>query len=236
MEQILREAVPLFGVRVTAFDNDPWFLGVPNGVVDLRTGELRGGRPEDYITMQATYPYDPGAKCPLWEETVAQVFALEGKRRPEFVSYVQRALGYSLTGDCREEVFFLTTGNLDDDTKSGANGKGTIINTVAHVLGDYAENLGFSSLEWQHNRGGAGSATPDLAKLLHKRFVTASETNKGATFNAARIKALTGRDPITARELYTSRVHLRARTQDVALGEPPAASERRLPRLLCGRT
>ncbi len=200
--QILTAAEPLFATRVCEYDTDPWLLGVPNGVVDLRTGELRGGRPEDGITMQAAFPYNPKAEAPLWEQTVAQVFALNGAPRAEFVAYVQRALGYSCTGDCREEVFFLATGLLEDDAKSGANGKGTLLNTVTYVLGDYASNLGFASLEWQRNGSGAGAASPDLAKLIHKRFVTASETNKGAQFNSARIKALTGRDPITARFLY----------------------------------
>lgn len=185
------------------WDREPFLLGVPNGVVDLRTGELRPGRPEDRITMQAGFPYDPKAQAPLWEATIAGIFARNGKPRPDFVAYVQRFLGYSMTGDCREEVFALCTGRLDSDEKSGRNGKGTMINTVARVLGEYADNLGFASLEWQRNGGGgAGAASPDLAKLTGKRFVTASETNKGAWFNSARIKAMTGRDPISARFLY----------------------------------
>ena len=152
--------------------------------------------------MQAAVPYDPEAKAPLWGATVAQVFAKDGRERPDFVKYVHRAFGYSITGACNEEVFFLCTGRLGDDEKNGRNGKGTLVNTVAKVLGDYACDLGFASLEWQRNSGGAGVASPDLAKLVHKRFVTASETNRGAQFNTARIKALTGRDPITARFLF----------------------------------
>jgi putative DNA primase/helicase len=200
--QILTAARPYFPTHVTEYDRDPFLLGVTNGVVDLRTGTLRPGTPEDRISMQTAYPFNPEATCPLWEATVAGIFAKDGKPRADTVAYVQRALGYSITGDCREEIFFLCTGRLDNDEKSGRNGKGTIINTVAKILGDYAGDLGFSSLEWQRNSSGAGAATPDLAKLVHKRFVTASETNRGAYFNSARLKALTGRDAITARFLY----------------------------------
>jgi putative DNA primase/helicase len=200
--QILTAAQPYFPTHVTDFDRDPYLLGVVNGVVDLRTGTLRAGTPEDRISMQAAVPFNPDATCTLWESTIAGIFAKDGKPRPDTVAYAQRALGYSITGDCREEIFFLCTGRLDDDEKSGRNGKGTLINTVAKILGDYSGDLGFASLEWQKNGAAAGTASPDLAKLVHKRFVTASETNRGAYFNSARLKALTGRDPITARFLF----------------------------------
>jgi len=175
------------------WDADPWLLGVPNGVVDLRTGVRRAGRAEDRITMQVAFPYDPEAQAPLWEATLASTFVTD----PEIVAYLQRALGYSLTGDCRHEVFFLATSPLDA-AEPGREGKGTIINTVAKIVGDYAADLGFASLEDKKDQGGA---SPDLAKLVRKRFVTASET-AGGRFNASRIKRMTGRDPITARFLY----------------------------------
>lgn len=199
---IISAAVPFFPSHTVDYDTDPWLLGVPNGVIDLRTGELRGGHPEDGITMQTATPYNPSAKAPLWEQTVEQVFARKGAPDKDFMRYVQRALGYSITGDCREEVFFLCTGALDVTDKNGRNGKGTLINTVAKVLGDYAADLGFASLEWTKNGSASGGATPDLAKLIHRRFITASETNPNAYFNSARVKGMTGRDPITARYLY----------------------------------
>jgi P4 family phage/plasmid primase-like protien len=173
------------------WDSDPWLLCAPNGIIDLRTGELRAGRPEDRITMMAAYRYNPEARCPLWEATVADIF--EGE--PEKAAYIHRALGYSITGDCREEVFFLLTGELDSPDKSGRNGKGTLINTVARVLGDYSDNLAFHSLEQSGH--GPKQKTNDIAKLSGKRFVTASEAS-GGRFDEARVKALTGRDPITA--------------------------------------
>ena len=189
----IARTLPPIASRGDEWDTDPMLLGVPNGVVDLRTGQLRAATQADRVTMQASFPYDPDARCPLWKRTLAEVFAKD----PEIVPYLQRALGYSLTGDTRHEVFFMATSALDA-AEPGREGKGTVINTVARVLGDYAADLGFASLEDRKEESGA---SPDLAKLMHRRFVTASET-RGRRFNEARIKRMTGRDPITCRFLY----------------------------------
>jgi putative DNA primase/helicase len=170
------------------WDLDPWLLGVANGVIDLRTGVLRPAQPEDRITSQARIAYDETAICPLWDATIAEIF----NRNATLIDYVHRALGYSISGDMREECFFVTWGN-------GRNGKGTVMNAVTRILGDYADNLSFSALEL-HDRSG-GAASPEIAKLPGKRFVTASESSD-VRLNEARIKALTGRDPMTARGLY----------------------------------
>lgn len=192
LDHALKEARshPAIASSGEEWDSDPWLLGVPNGVVDLREGILRPARPDDLITLQTAAAFDPEAKCPLWERTLADVF----KDQPDLIPYIQRAFGYSLTGDCREEVFFLLIGG-------GRNGKGTLVNTFAAIIGDYSDNVQFSSLEQQQ---GGGGATPDIAKLTGKRFVTASEANEGTRINESRIKSITGRDPITARFLYQS--------------------------------
>ncbi|MBP7568757.1 MAG: hypothetical protein KBA95_01735 [Acidobacteria bacterium] len=170
------------------WDTDPWLLGVQNGVVDLRTGELRDGRPEDRITMQTGVLYDPEATCPRWELFMREIFGGD----EDLVDYLWRAHGYSLTGVTSEQVLFLEHG-------VGANGKGTKANVVRHVLGDYADNLQFATLEFQTRGGGIPN---DLAALVGRRYVTAAETNEGQRLNEARIKSLTGGDPITARFLH----------------------------------
>ncbi|MDZ4819755.1 MAG: phage/plasmid primase, P4 family, partial [Planctomycetota bacterium] len=169
------------------WDCDPWLIGVRNGVVHLRSGRLRAGRPTDRITMSVKTSYEPAAKCPLWEQTICQLFG--GER--DLIEYIHRALGYSLTGMTNEQCLFMNWG-------SGANGKGTLMNTVAAVLGDYADDLPFSALEL-HARSGIPN---DVAKLVNKRFVTSSETGDGVRLNEARIKAITGCDPLTARFLH----------------------------------
>lgn len=192
LDSLLKEASALAELKSSGeeWDQNPMVLGVPNGVVDLVTGQLRPGEPEDRITKQAAYIFDPEAKCPLWEATVADIF----KDQPEIVPYFQRALGYSLTGDCREEVFFILLGE-------GRNGKGTLINTVEAILGDYTTNLSMRSLEASQNGATGSAASPDIAKLDGARFVTASETT-GGRFNTALLKGLTGRDRISARHLH----------------------------------
>lgn len=170
-----------------SWDHDPWLLGAPNGVIDLRTGTLRPGRPEDLITMRVRAPFDGGATCPLYDKTVAEIF--EGN--PDLIGYFNRYVGYSLTGDCREESLAFCWGD-------GANGKGTLMNTLGWLFGDYADDLPFSAFEL-HSRSGIPN---DIAKIVNKRFITASETGETQRLNEARVKALTGRDPITARFLH----------------------------------
>ncbi len=169
------------------WDNDPWLLGVPNGVVDLRTGELRPGQPHDRLTMQTGVPYDPDANGSRWTQFVQEIFP-EDQLLGDFL---QRAIGYSLTGITTEQVLFLLYG-------TGANGKGSLTNTIKRVLGDYGWNMPFATVEMKDR-----AAIPnDLAALVGRRFVIASETNDGARLNEARVKALTGCDPITARFLH----------------------------------
>jgi putative DNA primase/helicase len=173
------------------WDVDPWLLGVQNGVVDLQTGRLRDGRPEDRITMRVRAPYDHTATCPLWTKTLGDIFRTADRPDEALIAYFARFVGYSLTGDCREEVLALCFGE-------GANGKGTVMNTLGWLLGDYADDLPFSALELQER----GSIPNDIAKLVGKRFVTSSETAETRRLNETRVKALTGRDPMTARFLH----------------------------------
>jgi putative DNA primase/helicase len=98
------------------WDADPWLLGCENGVLDLRTAELRPGRPEDRITMTVRASYDSNASCPLFERTVADIFGQD----LEVIDYVKRAFGYSVSGITREQCLFVNYGG-------GGNGKGTLI-------------------------------------------------------------------------------------------------------------
>ena len=170
------------------WDPDPYLLGVANGVVDLRTGMIRSGHPDDRLTMQVPVQYDVKAECPRWQQFLHQVFQRDG----ELIGFVQRALGYSLTGSVREQVLFLCHG-------TGSNGKSVFLNMLRNVLGDYAMNIPFTVLELQQRP----SLTNDLASMAGRRLVTSSETNESTRLNEARIKALTGGDPITARFLYS---------------------------------
>lgn len=190
LSNTLREAraMPPISDDGTNWDLNSWLLGTQNGLIDLQTGIFRRGIPEDRVTLRVREKYDEDAKCPLWERTVNEVFDNDSA----LIDYVWKALGYSISGDCREECFFVNWGG-------GGNGKGTIMNTVAWVLKEYADNLPFSSFEMTDRT----SIPTDIAKLVGRRFVTSSESS-GETvhLNEARVKALTGQDPITARFLH----------------------------------
>jgi putative DNA primase/helicase len=169
------------------WDSDPFVLGVGNGVVDLCKGKLREGKPSDRITLHSNIFFDPQAQCPRWIRFLEEIFDAD----QELVNYVHRAIGYSLTGDTREQCLFLCYG-------IGANGKSLLLEVLRHTLGSYAYNLPFSAFELNSR-----SAIPnDVAALDRRRFVTAIETNESIQLNEGRIKALTGCDPVTARFLY----------------------------------
>ncbi len=171
------------------WDADPWVLGVPNGVIDLRTGTLRPGRREDKITMSAATAFDPDAACPRFERFVSEVFAGDA----ELIGFIQRAIGYSLCGDTGEQCLFFCYG-------VGSNGKTTLMNALRRdVLGDYGHALAFSAIEHDPR---PGAASNELAALLGRRMVVSSEASEGRRIDEGRVKWLTGSDQIRARFLY----------------------------------
>ncbi len=170
------------------WDADPYLLGVANGVVRLLTGELEEGDREDRITVHTDVAYDPGAEAPRWLRFLSEVF--DGDT--EMIDFIQRAAGYSLTGDTSEQCLFLPIG-------AGSNGKSTLLEAMRDAIGEHAYDIPFSALEYNQRPAGASN---DVASLAGKRLVTAVETNEGVRLNEARVKALTGGDPMTARFLY----------------------------------
>jgi putative DNA primase/helicase len=169
------------------WDQDPWLLGLKNGVVDLQTGTLRPGKPTDHITLATGVSYRPEAPCPRWLQFLDEIFVGDH----DVIGFVQRVVGYSLTGLTTEQCLFMLHG-------SGANGKSLFLSVLRSLLGTYAYNAPFSTFELTKR----SDITNDLASLAGRRLVTASETNEGARLNEARAKAITGCDPLTARFLY----------------------------------
>ena len=168
------------------WDTEPYLLGTPSGVVELETGRFRAGRRQDGITQQTYAPYDAGAACPRWNQFIEEI----SDGQPDWAQFVQRAVGYSLTGDIREQRFFLDEGG-------GANGKSTFLETLVHVLGTYAYVAPISAFVGRGSQVGE-----DLAALAGKRLVVATEPKKNATLNEARLKSLVGGDRQNARRLY----------------------------------
>ena len=169
------------------WDSDGMLLGVQNGVIDLRTCELRPGQPQDRITMTAGTEFDSAATCPRTLKFFDEIFSGD----QELIRFVQRFVGYALTGRTTEQCMGLLHG-------SGCNGKSSLLTLLRLLLGDYCTSTPFSTFELSK----FDMPTNDLAALRSSRLVIANETAKGKRFNEARIKAVSGGDPITARLLY----------------------------------
>ena len=121
----LTESEPQIPVLPDQLDADPWLLNVVNGTLDLRTGELRPQRRLDLLTKMAPVIYDPGALCPTWE---AFLWRIMGGNQ-DLIDFLQRAIGYSLTGDTTEQCLFVLHG-------TGANGKSTLLEALWAMLGE----------------------------------------------------------------------------------------------------
>lgn len=167
---------------VEQWDADPWVINTPSGVVDLRTGNTQKHDPQSYLTKLAGASLK--GDCPLWLGFLDEVT----KGDSELISFLQRWIGYCLTGSTREHIFALFYG-------TGANGKGTFLNTLTGILGDYATVAPMEAFTESF-----GDRHPaDLAMLRGARFVVAQESESGRRWAEAKIKSLTGGDPVTAR-------------------------------------
>lgn len=164
------------------WDADPWLLNTPGGVIDLKTGRQRPHERADRITKITTAT--PGGDCPTWRQFLDEVTGGD----KELQAYLQRVVGYALTGSTREHALFFLYG-------TGANGKSVFVNTLATILGDYATNAPMDTfMETRTDRH-----PTDMAGLRGARFVAAIETEQGRRWAESKVKNLTGGDKISAR-------------------------------------
>lgn len=182
----LARTEPGIPVLVGNLDADHWALNTLDGVIDLRTGQLAPHDRNALHTKLAPVHYNPTATCPTWQWFID--WAMRGDA--ELVGFIQRAIGYSLTGDVREQVLFFCHG-------TGENGKSTMLNVLQELIGDYAvaaeSELLLASDHAKHPTG--------LADLLGGRFVVAQELEDGRRLAEALVKQLTGGDVIKARRM-----------------------------------
>lgn len=187
-------ATSLLGIAGDEWDRDPWVLGVANGVLDLRTGKLRDGQPGDYIRVTSdTIWRGLEEPAPRFEQFIKEIFDGDA----EIAGFLQRLLGYGVTGLAVEHVFPVLWG------EKGRNGKDTLLETLKVVLGDLADVVSTDVLMAQTGRG---SAAPHLMDLMGRRLVWASETAAGGRLNEAQVKLITGGGTIKTRPLYGSMV------------------------------
>jgi putative DNA primase/helicase len=175
------------------WDSTPGLLGVANGVVDLRTGELRDGRPEDKITMCAGVEYHLEARCRRWDQYLSEVL----EDPDEVTPWLQRLCGYSITAEAVQHLLIFLMG-------TGRNGKGVFTRVMHSVLGDYATCV--SAHAFAEERRNAHST--EVADLERSRFAYCEELGEG-TLNAERLKDLSGGGMKRARRMRQDTIEFR---------------------------
>ena len=185
MLELVKAQLP---VKHGAFNQQPFSLNLKNGTLNLQSAELTKHSAKDLIDKIAPVTYSKGAKCPLWLNFLKQIF----QNNKDLIEFIQRAVGYSITGDTSEQVMFLLVGD-------GKNGKSVFINTIAKLLGNYAKNMSSQSIMIKRD-----TASHDLARLEDARLVISSESNEGERIDESLVKSLTGQDTIVARYMFGS--------------------------------
>ena len=186
LDRMLDLAKSLLAVEDDRLDADPWLLNVENGTIDLRVGRREKHDPRDLVTKITPVRANRRARCPLFKKFLRRITGDDAGLR----TFIQKAVGYSLTGSTTEQAFFFVHG------KSGNNGKSTLVNLVRDMLGDYGCHTPTETLltkQYDNN------IPVDLARLAGARIVTAVEANFNRHLDEAKIKAMTGGEPIVAR-------------------------------------
>ena len=195
-KRILDDAKSEGSINAAEFDSNTNLLNCLNGTLDLTKGViLKQHDPKDMITKLAPVEYDPEARAERWIRFLDEV--LQGNK--EKIRFLQKYAGLSLTGDTSEETMTILYG------ATTRNGKSTYVETLLYLLGDYALTIRPETLANKKGRDG-NHASSDIARLKGARLVSASEPPKGMLFDAAQLKAMTGRDTITARRLYQDEI------------------------------
>jgi putative DNA primase/helicase len=186
---------PGVAVAFAQFDARPMLFNVANGTLELTTQDFREHARADLLTKRSAVSYDPGATCPRWEQFLGEIFDGDA----DLVRYVQRAVGYTLTGDTREQCLHLMHG-------TGSNGKTTFLEVLTDLFGDYGTQADFATFLESKRDGGIRN---DIARLAGARLVRSSEVGEGKRLNESMVKTLTGTDTISARFLYTEAFEFR---------------------------
>ncbi len=189
----MAQADPRLIIDASDLDRHQYFLNFQNGTLDLRAGELHPHFRGDYLTQILDYEYDPDAVCPEWLEFLNTIM----DNNAEMTNWLQKAIGYSLTGRTTEKKLYICYGG-------GNNGKTTFLDVKRQILGPYAGKLQISSLMSQRNKT-SNHAQPDQASLRSIRDVMTSETDEDRQLDEQEVKLLsqgTGKATYRARHLY----------------------------------
>lgn len=187
-------SMALLPVKVEQLDSNKYLLNCQNGILDLKTGSLLPHASHHLMTKIADAGYEEDAECPNWIKFLESVFVdRDGNTDHELIRYVQKLIGYSMTGDVSEQSMYFLYGG-------GKNGKSTFINTIKDILGDYSRQTNKETFISKEHNG--GSANSDVARLTGSRFVSAVESNDGEKLDESIVKQITGGESIIARFLH----------------------------------
>ena len=189
-ETILKDAASVYPVLLSDFDKNPYLYNCLNGTLNLQTWKFQPHSPSDMLATIAGVKYDPNARCSLWEKVVSDAMQNDMDK----ALFLQKALGYGLTGDTSEECFFILYG------ATTRNGKGTIKETYMRMQDGYGRAARPETIA-QKDKVNSSAPTEDIARLAGARVVNISEPGKNMVLSAALVKTLTGNDKITARFL-----------------------------------
>ncbi len=188
---ILKDAQVYYPISYGDFDSDIYIFNCKNGTLHLDTMEFSEHNPSDKLTKISEVVYNPDARCPRFADFVNEICQGDTEK----AKFLQKAFGYSLSGDTKHECLFILYG------ATTRNGKGTLCESVLKVLGDYGCS---SRAETIAMKVSSNSSAPseDVARLSGVRFVNIPEPSKGMVLDAAKVKAMTGNDTINARFLH----------------------------------
>lgn len=179
--------IPILPIQM---DRYKMALNTPSGIINLKNGEVRAHNAEYYFTKITSVECSQTADCPRWLAFLDDIFAGD----KDLIRYIQKAVGYSLTGSTAEQCAFFLYG-------TGRNGKSTFIDVIRDVFGDYAANIQPETIMVKSSQNSAINS--DIARLKGARLVTSVEPNEGVRLNEGLLKQLTGDDTVTARKLYS---------------------------------
>lgn len=182
----IKDLMPLVPAEREDFDKHKYLFNVENGIIDLKTGKLQSHDRELGLTKITNVEFDENAKCPEWLNFLEQIFLGD----KELIEYMQRLIGYSLTGEITEQIMVFLIGG-------GSNGKSTFINTIKDLMGEYGKQAKSDTFIKKKETG----ANNDIARLVGSRFVSAIESEDGEQLSEAFVKQITGGEPVLARFL-----------------------------------
>ena len=186
---MLKEVQHNMPIMPFQLDKHKMAFNVPNGTLSLKSGQLVPAKRDYFITKFSPVEFTDNADWPMWRRFLDDIFGGD----KELIRYIQKAVGYSMTGDTSEQCVFFLYG-------TGRNGKSTFLDVLREIFGDYVSNIQPETIMVKNSMG--NGINSDIARLKGARMVTTVEPNEGVRLNEGLIKQLTGDDAVTARKLY----------------------------------